>query len=301
MDLVATMDSLPKPGETVSGSLFTMVPGGKGANQAVAAARLGSKVNMVGKLGQDDFADRLRQNLQSSGVNVDHITPCELPTGTAFVLVERGGENSIVVIAGANSQCLPEDIDKAKERIAASEIILLQLEIPIETVLHAAKLGRDLGSTVILDPAPAQQLPPEIWSQIDIAIPNETELSAYTGMEVTGIESAITAGRKLIDRGCNTLVVKLGKQGALILKDQSTIHIPAFTVDTVDTTAAGDAFAGALAHSLLQGNPLPDAVQFANAVGALTTTKLGAQDSLPWEEAVRAFLANTDLPRKEVI
>jgi len=291
MDLVISAPRIPQPGETIIGSTFKTVPGGKGANQAVAAARLGAGVSMVGKVGNDAFGQQLCQTLEIAGVHHDFVTQSpDAASGVALITVEESGQNSIVVAPGANMQLSPADIDAADEVIANAGILLLQLESPIETVIHAAGRARQYGARVILNPAPAQPLPDELLQMVDILIPNETETALLTGMSAATADEAASASRKLLTCGVGAVVVTLGSQGALLVPDNETRYFPAFPVSAVDTTAAGDAFIGGLALALSERKSLPDAVRWGCAAGALAATKAGAQSSLPSRTDVETML-----------
>jgi ribokinase len=287
-DLVVRAPRFPQPGETISGEDLQIIPGGKGANQAVAAARQGAQVAMVGRVGSDSFAQFLRGNLESNQVDVTHIQQSNSATGTAIIIVDANGQNSIVLSPGANATVGPADVDAAP----AARIVLMQFEIPLETVLHAAQRFKSQGATVILNPAPARVISDELLNHIDILIPNETELSLITGQTVTDISSAESAARTLLARGVPTVIVTLGAQGALVVTPNQVTHIESFKVNVVDTTAAGDAFIGGFAAKLLESGGSPpnvqelapefqSAVQYGCACGALATTKFGAQPSLP--------------------
>jgi ribokinase len=287
-DLVARAPRFPRPGETISGSDLHIIPGGKGANQAVAAARQGASAAMLGRVGRDGFGTFLIDSLKSNSVDTTHILADDSATGTAIIVVDSNGQNSIVLSAGANGKVSPADVDSAS--FLNPRLILLQLEIPIPTVLHAAKWGRQKGMTVILNPAPARELPDELIANIDYIIPNETELSLLTGMEVKDIFSAEQAAQILLNRGAKHVIVTLGSKGALLVSGKQTAQVDAYTVDVVDTTAAGDAFIGGFASALLDGLEIEKAVKYANACGALAATKFGAQPSLPTKEEVIVFV-----------
>lgn len=288
-DLVVRAPRFPQPGETISGEDLQTFPGGKGANQAVAAARLGTSVSMLGRVGKDDFGDYLLNNLQANKVDTQYVQRDDASTGTAIIVVDANGQNSIVLSAGANGGVHPKDVTTAA--LSEFKLLLLQLEIPIETVLFAARRGKDSGLRVLLNPAPARSLPEELLSLSDFLVPNETELSLLTNQTVNDIESAGKAAKLLLDRGPQTVIVTLGANGALMVTKEMTQHIPPFKVNVVDTTAAGDAFIGGFASALLQNKPLDEAVRNACACGALATTKVGAQPSLPTKEEVERFMS----------
>lgn len=287
-DLVVRAPRFPQPGETISGEDLQVIPGGKGANQAVAAARLGAKVSMLGRVGRDNFGDFLLDNLQSNHVDSSLVQRDDASTGTAIIVVDADGQNSIVLSPGANGKVSSADVEHAS--FSTFSLLLLQLEIPTPTVLRAAQLARQNGVRVLLNPAPAQPLPNELIALVDFLIPNETELSLLTGIEVSGIPSAEAAARKLLERGTRNVIVTLGSKGALIVDKYTVTHIDTFKVDVVDTTAAGDAFIGGFAVALDSASLL-DAVRYGCACGALATTKFGAQPSLPTKEEVERFMS----------
>jgi len=292
MDLVTVTPRFPRPGETLTGDSFGTFPGGKGANQAVAAGRLGADVTMVGKLGDDSFGSQYRKALREAGVKLDGVG--EVPatsTGLAIIEVDRSGENHIIIIAGANALMTPEVIDASSSIIERSDIVLLQLEIPIETVEAAAARAHEMGRTVILDPAPARELPASIYGNVDYITPNETEIEILTGIKVETADGAGRAGQALRSRGVGTAVIKAGSHGAFVVTAKGVEQVEGFSVDVVDTTAAGDAFNGGLAVALARDYELVRAVRFANAVGALSTTAGGAQTAMPASDAVDRLLA----------
>jgi ribokinase len=290
-DLVVRAPRFPAPGETISGEDLAIIPGGKGANQAVAAARQGASVAMLGRVGDDSFGPTLVQNLEDNHVDTAHVETDESATGTAIIVVDSSGQNSIVLSPGANGKVTPADVDAVSFQDA--DILLLQLEIPLETVIHAASVARQNGLRVILNPAPARRLPDSLLADVDILIPNESELGLLSGLPVTDVASAGSAARVLLAKGVKTVIVTLGAEGALIVTNEIVQHSPAFKVDVVDTTAAGDAFIGGLAAALLKGMPLEGAVHFGNASGALAATKFGAQPSLPTVEEVNQLMLLT--------
>lgn len=287
-DLVVRAPRFPAPGETISGGDLATIPGGKGANQAVAAARQGVRVSMLGRVGKDNFGDFLLANLQANQVDTTLVQRDDAATGTAIIVVDANGQNSIVLSPGANGQVRPADVDPAS--LPRPKLVLLQLEIPLESVIHAAAVGRGLGARVLLNPAPARPLPDELIAQTDFLIPNETELSLLTGQPVTDIASAESAARTLLAKGVQTVIVTLGANGALVVTPEKTTHVPPFHVDVVDTTAAGDAFIGGFSAALLRGLALEEAVRHGNACGALAATQFGAQPSLPTAEEVNKFM-----------
>lgn len=291
MDLVARVPRLPVPGETLTGSTFVTVPGGKGANQAVACARLGAQTLMVGRVGEDVFGKSLRQHLHSEGVIVDGVQLAPgIPSGVAVIAVSDSGENEIIVIPGANGQVGPTDLETLRASIDSAKIMLLQLEVPMESVLAAARLGHEQGLTVILDPAPAQSLPAELFSLVDILTPNTTEASELVGFPVNTVENAEKAAQKLCQRGVPAVVIKMGSEGALSMMGQSSQYWEPFKVKVVDTVAAGDAFNGALAVALSESLPFAEAARWGMAAGALAVTKPGAQEAMPYREELLCMI-----------
>ncbi len=293
MDLVARASRIPQAGETIIGGDFHTLPGGKGANQAVAAARLGAQVSMVGRVGQDAFAGPLLENLAAA--KIDHTFVAQDPeaaTGVALIVVDDAGQNSIVVASGANMRLLPADVDAAEAIIAVADILLLQLESPLETVTRAAELARAHQVTVILNPAPAHSLPASLLSLVDVLIPNESETALLTGMSVSDRSEAAAAALALQESGVGTVILTLGERGALLTREEETELFPAFNVTPVDTTAAGDAFVGGFAVALAEGQSLAEAVRWGNAAGALAATQLGAQPSLPTRQALETLLVS---------
>jgi ribokinase len=290
MDLVARVPRLPTPGETLRGTAFSSVPGGKGANQAVACARLGAPVVMVGRVGEDVFGDTLREGLKTSGVDTSCVISSPGPSGVAVIAVDAHAENSIVIIPGANGQIGAGDLERLDVALSGADSLLLQLEIPLEAVTAAARRACARGVRVLLDPAPAAQLPDELYRLIDLLTPNETECAALVGFPVRDLALAEHAAGILMQRGVKQVVIKMGIQGAYLHDGVTGELLPGFPVEAVDTTAAGDAFNGALAVALRDGLTLRAAVRFANAAGALSVTKHGAQPSLPTRGEVEEFL-----------
>ena len=293
MDLVARAPRMPGPGETVIGGDLHMVPGGKGANQAVAAARLGAVVAMVGRMGDDTFGLTLAEGLTRAGVDPTYVgTDPDAATGVALIVVDDSGRNSIVVAPGANMRLSPDHVEGAREAISRADVLLIQLETPVGTVLRAAELAHTRGITVILNPAPAQPVPAELLAQVDVLVPNESETRLLTGLAATDQLAAAQAATALLTKGVDTVILTLGERGALLARAGQLEHFPAFEITPVDTTAAGDAFLGGLAVALAEGRTLREAVWWGNAAGALATTKLGAQPSLPTREELEGLLAS---------
>jgi ribokinase len=297
MDLVIRSTRMPRAGETILGGDFHMVPGGKGANQAVAASRLGARVSMVGRVGDDAFGRELLRNLAADGIDHTFVhNDATSATGVALIVVDDAGQNSIVVASGANMDLSPSDVDGAAATLRSTDVLLLQLESPLETVVHAAELAHAHGVTVILNPAPARPLPEKLLALVDVLVPNESESALLTGMPVDNVDQAAAASAELRRAGVGTVILTLGERGALLAEQTGTRVFPAFEVEPVDTTAAGDAFLAGLAVTLAEGKRLDEAVQWANAAGALATTKLGAQTSLPTRQAVERLLADPKAP-----
>lgn len=290
MDLAVRCPHIPAPGETILGSSLVQSPGGKGANQAVAAGRLGGDVAMIGCLGADDYGTALRQSLRDAHVSVEQVLERGERSGIALIEVGEHGENSIVVIPGANALLSPEDVQLALDASPLAELLLLQLEVPMETILIAARMGQARGLRVLLDPAPAQPLSDELLASIDMLLPNQGEAGVLAGMPVTDMAEARDAAQRLLARGVGTVLLKLGAEGVLIVDGHGEQHVPGLVVPTVDTTAAGDCLAGALAVGLVEGCTLPEAVAFANAAAALSTTREGAQHSMPVRDEVERYL-----------
>lgn len=291
IDLVGRAPRLPEPGETIIGGELATIPGGKGANQAVAAALLGAQVSMVGRVGGDAFAHRLLESLERHGVSIQHVSQDPAAaSGAALITVADSGENSIVVLPGANHTLLPEHVEAAREAISAADVLLTQLEIPMETVRRAVQLARGAGVKVLLNPAPAQPLPTDILLEIDVLAPNESEAELLTGLPVEDDRGASLAAQKLLELGARAVLITLGERGAILASGRKAQIIPTFDVNVVDTTAAGDAFLGGFAVALAEGKPLDEAAAWGNAAGALACTKLGAQSSLPTRRQLEALL-----------
>jgi ribokinase len=288
-DLVVRAPRFPSPGETIQGENLVTIPGGKGANQAVAAARLGAQVAMIGRVGADAFGSTLINNLKQNKVDADRVTKDgSSATGSAVIVVDSQGQNSIILSPGANAKVTPSDINPGS--FSGSSLLLLQFEIPIETVIHSANLAKEKGLLVLLNPAPAHNLPDDLLRTADYILPNETELGILTGKPVYDLASVGTAGLSLLARGAKNIIVTLGAQGALIVNRDGAKLIPSFKVNVVDTTAAGDAFIGGVAVGLSNGKSLEDAVQYACACGALAVTKFGAQPSMPTADDVNKLI-----------
>lgn len=293
MDIVTRMPRFPQPGETLHGSSFNTFPGGKGANQAVALNKLGADVSMIGKLGSDMYGRTYMDYFTAMGMNCSGVEwDKTTSTGTASISVTAAGENNIVIVAGANGQVDPEFIARQSAIISAADFLLLQLEIPMESVIAAAKIAHQASTRVILDPAPAYPVPPELLQYVDFVTPNETEATILSGITIHSPEDAEKAGQVLLAQGAKTVIIKAGAQGAYIITPECIEHIPGFSVTAIDTTAAGDSFNAGLAYALGEKQPLRDAVRFAHAVAAIATTKLGAQSAMPsLEEALRLIQA----------
>jgi ribokinase len=291
MDLIVRTPHLPRPGETILGRDFMTAPGGKGANQTVAAAKLGATVHMVGRVGGDDFGRALRENLRAAGADDRYVsTEDSAASGIAIIEVDDSGQNTIVVAPGANALVTRADVDAARSIIASSQALIAQLEIPLDTVEYALSTAHAANVLTILNPAPAQSLSTELLSLVDLLVPNETEAALLTGIEIKDDISAEQAARQLQERGARSVVITLGARGALALSDDKVWRIPPFRVKAIDATAAGDAFVGALATAYATQRDLDTALREASAAGALAATRLGAQPSLPTRAELDEFL-----------
>lgn len=292
VDFTVQVDRAPKPGETIFGRDLLVSFGGKGANQAVAARRAGAAVAFVGKVGQDQHGEQIRTHLETVGIGeAGLISDHSCATGVAFILVEPDGRNQIVVASGCNYRLTPAEIE-ARDHLLTGEILLLQLETPVETVFSALRRAKEKGMRTILNPAPATHLPQEVFPLVDLLTPNETEASTLTGVAVEDRAGAEEAGAKLLAMGCGGVIITLGADGALWMSKDGAQHFPGFSVRPVDSTAAGDAFNGALAAALAEGSALEEAIPFANAAGAVATTRRGAQESLPDRAAILALVSS---------
>lgn len=285
-DMTAKTHSLPRPGETVLGGVFSMGAGGKGANQAVAAKRLGGEVKFICKVGHDMFGDNALRQYREEGLDTSGILRSSLPSGVALIYVDSHAENCIVVASGANADLSEEDIEASREAIENCGILLLQLETPVPSVLKAAKIAHKAGATVVLNPAPACPLPEEIFQYVDIFIPNETELSTYSGIQVNDVASAEKAALVMQEKGVGTLIVTMGSKGSLICEGSAALFVPAHKVKAVDTTAAGDTFCGGLCVAIAEEKDLKAATEFATTAAALAVQKMGAQSSIPLRKEI---------------
>jgi len=285
------VDTIPKPGETVLGEKFTQVPGGKGANQAVAAARADGAVVFIACVGNDLFGDQFLEGFRQDKIRTEHIHQLDdVASGVALIFVERSGENSIAVASGANARLAPEHIQQAEQTISKAQILVLQLEIPMETVSAAVNIAAKHNVPVLLNPAPAQPLDDQLLRQVTFLTPNESEAELLTGVKVSDQQSALEAGEKLLDQGVEGVIITLGAKGVFVAHKGVREMLPGFQVEAVDTTAAGDVFNGALAVALSKKMGLLESVNFANAAAALSVTKLGAQPSAPSSKEIKYFL-----------
>ena len=282
-DMTIKGDRLPKPGETVLGGEFRMGPGGKGANQAVAAQRLGADVSFICKVGRDIFGDNAISGYQKEGIDCSRILRSDKASGTALILVDGNAENCIAVAPGANADLTPEDVDSVADVIRSADYLILQLEIPVESVLRAAKIAHEAGVYVILNPAPACHLPEELFGYISLITPNQTESALLSGVE-DNLDAAV---ERVMQLGVKDVVVTLGSKGSLVISEGAKTLVPSLKVKAVDTTAAGDTFCGALCVALSEGCSLVDAAGFATKASALTVQKMGAQDSIPFRSDIK--------------
>ena len=289
-DMVIKAAHLPRPGETILGGTFFMNPGGKGANQAVAIARLGGSVTFICKTGSDIFGHQSQQLFEEEGINTSYVfSDSGNPSGVALITVDEKAENCIVVASGANANLLPSDLEKAEEAIERADLVLMQLEVPMETVCFVADIAWQKGKKVILNPAPAHPLPADLLRHLYLITPNETEAEMITGVKITDESSAGEAARALSGMGVQHVIITLGSKGALIYSNGKAEMVPALKVEAVDTTAAGDVFNGALTVALSEGRSLKEAARFACKASAISVTRVGAQSSAPYRNEVDIF------------
>ena len=292
MDLVARTPNIPVAGETITGYEFFTAPGGKGANQAVAAARLGAKTHMVGRVGNDVFAGALLDSLRQNGVDIDLVGQDEQhSSGVAVIAVDERSENSIVVIPGANGSVGRQEVSQLASLLGDARVLLMQLEIPLEAVIAAGRAAQAAGVRVVLDPAPAKPLPEAVFEFCDTITPNEIEAGMLVGFPVEGIDRAQEAASVLLERGARNVIIKMGRHGAFWSDGNRSEFFPAFKVKAIDTVAAGDAFNGGLAVGLSEGLPIIEAIEWGMAAGALSTTKPGAQPSMPGRSEVEMLMS----------
>lgn len=296
MDLVTFTKRMPVIGETIMGKGFKQVPGGKGANQADAIAKLGADVKMIGCVGEDDIGETLLESLSKDGVDVSMVKRVEgVATGIASITVDSSANNSIIVVPGANNMLSIKDLEENEQAIHDADIVVAQLEVPIETVKYVIKSAKLKGKITILNPAPAAELDDELLSYVDILIPNKTELELLSGLQVNDENDLYHATQVLLNKGVRDLIVTLGSKGSVHINNSGTKVYPAYKVQAIDTTAAGDSFIGAIAVGLSEEMPFEQAISFATAVGALTVTKEGAQSSLPFRSEVDDFISSNKL------
>jgi ribokinase len=292
IDLTFRTSRLPKVAETLTGQSFHLGFGGKGANQAVMAARLGARVRMIGKVGRDIFGEKTLQNFREQGIDTRFVLLDETEaTGVAAIMVDDDARNCIIVVPSANGRLTPGEVRTASAALEGAALLLCQLEVPVETVQEAFSLAKAGGVKTILNPAPARRLPEELLRLTDYCIPNLGEMEFLSGRDIKSFEEAESAARLLLAQGPRTVIVTLGQTGCLIVEQQKKVHVPGIPVEAVDTTGAGDAFIGSLAVFLTEGRSLEDAVRRANGVAALSVTRLGTQASFPARTEVEAFLA----------
>lgn len=286
-DMVISMERLPLPGETLIGGDFFMNLGGKGANQAVAAARLGGNVALIAKVGADSFGSKAVEQYSSDGIDIRYVAVDEgYPSGVALIMVDKHGENCIAVSSGANARLGAKDVDRAKVLIAEADILLMQLEVPLVTVEYAAHIAKQAGKKVVLNPAPAHPLPESLLRCLYLLVANETEAELLSGVQITDMDSVARATDVLCAKGIENVVITLGSKGAFIQERGSYHQIPGHKVKSIDATAAGDTFCGAVCVALAEGKSLTEAVKFANRCAAITVTRMGAQSSLPYRKEV---------------
>jgi ribokinase len=290
-DMIVKVDKIPKPGETIIGGKFFKAAGGKGANQAVAAARAGGDVTFVASVGDDTFGNDALQGFEKEGINIDNIKKDKSEaSGIALIFIDKEGENSIGVASGANLTLQVSDIQKSEQVIKNADVLLMQLETPVETIEAAAKIASEAGVKVILNPAPAQPLRDELLKSVSVFTPNESETELLTGVAIQNLDDASKAADILIGKGIETVIITLGSKGVFVAYENKSFLTPAFEVEAIDTTAAGDVFNGSLAVALSEGKSIGEAVLFANAAAALSVTKIGAQPSAPSKEEIEKFL-----------
>ena len=285
-DMTVITDRLPVPGETVLGGKFAMGPGGKGANQAVAAQRLGGNTSFICKVGKDIFGENAVRHYRNEGLDTTGVMISEQPSGVALISVDKKAENCIVVASGANADITEADIEANRKAIEEASILLLQLEIPVEAVVKAAKIGHEAGVYVILNPAPACDLPEEIYRYLSLIIPNQTEIALMTGIEARDEEGAAKAVEALRDKGVKNVIVTMGSKGSMVYHEGKATFVPSQKVNAVDTTAAGDTYCGGLCVALSEGKDIIEAARFATAASALTVQKQGAQESIPYRKDI---------------
>lgn len=291
-DMIIKLERLPTRGETIIGGEFATAGGGKGANQAVQCARLGAPVILLARIGDDPFGNRSVEQFQKEGIDISFIIrDPEHHSGIALIFVDKKGENMIAVAPGSNSFLSKEDVEKAREAFKISSTLLLQLEIPLEPVEASVFLAKEEGTRVILNPAPAQPLPQPVLSNIDILVPNETEAKILCGFPPDEDIPPQKLGELLLKKGVKEVIITLGSKGSIYINEKERFEVPAFKVESIDTTAAGDSFCGALAVALAEGKEIKEAIRFASACAAISTTRLGAQPSLPYRKEVEEFLS----------
>jgi len=290
-DMIIQLDRLPVPGETIIGGKFSTAPGGKGANQAVAAARAGGSITFLSRVGTDMFGEEAIKGFAKDGLDINYISrDMNEPSGVALIFIGENGENSIGVASGANAKILPENLENLSNMFSEGDILLMQLEIPVETIEYAATVASEKNVKIILNPAPAQHLSDELLKKISIITPNETEAEILTGVKVNNDDDAQKAADILKKKGVDTVIITLGSRGAFVFDNEFNGLVPSFKVKAVDTTAAGDVFNGAFTVALSEGKSVKDSVLFGNAAAALSVTKLGAQPSAPHREDIENML-----------
>ena len=294
-DHILNINHFPQPGETVIGKQYTVAFGGKGANQAVAAGRAGADISFIACVGDDDIGERVRQQLASDNIDTSPVEAiADTTTGVALIFVNAEGENVIGIDAGANKAVTPDYLNRYQQNIVDASALLMQLESPLETVIAAAKLAKQHNTQVILNPAPACELPDELLSLVDMITPNETEAERLTGIQVNNNDDAQRAAKALHDKGIETVIITLGSKGVWLSQQGEGKQVSGFRVKAVDTIAAGDTFNGALVTALLEGAAMDKAVRFAHAAAAIAVTRPGAQPSVPWRNEIDDFLARQE-------